>query len=324
MIIVLVVVIAWSVLWFTAATVVDRHAERAEHIALDRGAMAHCLNRSVTGFPFRIEVRCDRGSRIGTGDAMVKVEGLTAAALIYRPRRLIVEAEGPAVIAANGFSTVTADWQLAHASARVDLSEMALERFDIEVRDGEITVGARPPLGFDEVDVNARENPQNARDLDVAVRIDEVLPQPGMDAASLSLRGTLAEGAPLLAGRAGATLGTLLSDGLTLVLDAATFTSGNMLVAAGGTLTLGADGRLNGDVEVAIAGYEDRVPYVAVVAPEAEKTISMLLDNVLSFAPETTVDGRTAKKLSISVRDGRARAGIVPLFTIPPLPLAGH
>ncbi|MEO1103017.1 MAG: DUF2125 domain-containing protein, partial [Pseudomonadota bacterium] len=173
---VLCLVIAWSVLWFVAATIVDRHAEKAEHMALTAGAMADCVNRHVGGFPFRIEVRCGPGSRVGTVDAKVQLDGMTAAALIYQPSRVIVEVQGPAVVSTNGLANIVADWDLAHASARLDISDAAMSRLDVEVVDGTVTLGDGAPLSFEELDVNIRRNPTNEADLDLSLRALSVAP----------------------------------------------------------------------------------------------------------------------------------------------------
>ncbi|MEO1106067.1 MAG: hypothetical protein AAFW98_20430, partial [Pseudomonadota bacterium] len=60
----------------------------------------------------------------------------------------------------------------------------------------------------------------------------------------------------------------------------------------------------------------------SVVSPEAEETISTLLGNILTFAPTTTIGDREAKKIALTIRDGNVRAGIVPLFKIPPISAA--
>ncbi|MEM7696433.1 MAG: DUF2125 domain-containing protein [Pseudomonadota bacterium] len=316
MVFTLLVVVAWSVAWFAAATVVDRQAEKLEHQAVARGFVGDCVNRSVTGFPFRIEIRCDRGSRVGNGVAVATIEALTAAALVYNPRRAIVELGGPVTVSANGFDDLTADWSLARASARITLTT-GLTRFDAEVEDASVVVGDRAPATVGKLAVNARQNPATPAALDVAVRLDGLRPTEGAMPARLAFNGTLSDGAPLLSGAARPVLAALLTDGLTLDLRGASFESGPMSVAASGMLTLTPAGLFNGTIDVALAGYDEGLPYIDAVAPEAEATVVSVLANILAFAPETTIGDRAAKKLTLTVSDGRVRAGFVPLFTIP-------
>ncbi|MEM0908261.1 MAG: DUF2125 domain-containing protein [Pseudomonadota bacterium] len=321
MVVVLLVIVAWSVLWFTAAAVVDRHAEKAQHSVRDQGAIAECINRSVTGFPFRIEVRCDHGSRVGGQMATLTIDGLTAAALIYNPSRLIVEARSPVVLSQLGHDDVVARWGLAHASARLDLSDRALDRFDAEIQNGAIEFAPDQPIDFTELDVNARRNPSDQTSMDIAVRLSDVRPLPGALPASLNVRGTLHDGAALLSADPNAALRALARKGLTVTLDSATVESGPMLVSLTGEMTLSANGTMNGALEVALAGYGDELPYLSDLAPSTAETVQTLLGNLLAFAPEKTVGGRTAKTIALTVKDGQVSAGLIPLFKIPPVGL---
>ena len=70
-------------------------------------------------------------------------------------------------------------------------------------------------------------------------------------------------------------------------------------------------------LDVAFAGYQSDLPYLDAVSAQASETVSRLLTNVLAFAKTTTVEGRDAKSLAVTIKNGRVSAGIVPLFTIP-------
>ncbi|MEM9223755.1 MAG: DUF2125 domain-containing protein [Pseudomonadota bacterium] len=319
MAVVLCVVIGWSVLWFVAATIVDRQAEKMEHLAASQGATAECADRHVTGFPFRIEVRCQAGTHLGVPGSDVELEGLTVAALVYRPSRIILEAQSPLRFAAAGAPEVAADWDLAHLSTRLDFAKESVERLDVEIVDGSVSAGGALPVTFSEFDLNVRRSPVDPNAMDLAVRAQNLAPQPDVDTASLALRGTLQDGAGLLAGNPQALLGALLTKGAVFDIEAATFESGDMQLAAAGKLNLGADGLLNGTIDMAVAGHDQGVPYMAVLAPQAEQTVSTLLSNILAFAPAATIGDRAAKKISLQIRDGQVRAGILPLFTIPPI-----
>ncbi|MCF3932784.1 DUF2125 domain-containing protein [Acuticoccus sp. M5D2P5] len=312
----------WSVLWFVAATFVDRQIERAERGAYSGGALAECTRRSVTGFPFRIEVRCGEDTRIGNGTTTVTLGGLTVVAQVYNPSRLLAEIASPAQVATYGAAPVIAEWSLAHASARLNLKRHALDRLDAELLDVTFETLGGAAVDIGKVVANIRRNPDTPADLDIALRLDDLQPVEGGEPVHIAFRGRVGDGASLLAGSPDALMVSLLADGLPIVIDAATAESGGMKLAASGDVVLGADGRLNGEIDVAIAGYDNDVPYVERVAPEAGKTVTSVLNNVLSFAPETTIDERKARKVTFRIRDSQVVAGFVPLFTVPPLSLA--
>lgn len=316
---VLVVVVGWTVGWFMIATVVDRHAENAAQEARKSGSVMDCVNRSVSGFPFRIEVRCGNGSRIGNGEGMVTLNSLTAAALIYKPSRLIVEARSPATVRAAGLPPLAADWSLAHASARLDLEKQALQRFDVEVKAGVLTLGEGEPVPFDELHVNVRETPSGDGKLDVALRLVDVVP-PGVEAPiSLVLRGQVEDGALLLE-RPDAALEMLADGGLVVLIDTASVASADNVVAASGKLTLEADGRLNGSIDLAVAG--DDLPLLEAFAPpQTRRMVNTVISNVLSFAPATTIGDKDARKLTLTVRDNKVAAGVIPLVELPRIDL---
>ncbi len=321
MLIVLVIIVAWSILWFCAATVVERQADRLQHAAVADGAVVHCLNRKISGYPFQLEMRCHDGSRFGTADASVTLSGFVATALVYQPSRIIMEARSPAVFQSDGAPAVTANWDLAHASARIGLSDASLTRFDAEVVGATVTAGNLPAIKVSELHFNARENPANPADLDLAVRITGLDPAPGAETTAIALRGTLRGGASVLAGDPGAVAELAAANGLTFSIQDATLASGDMQLSATGDLTLDQEGLLSGTLDVAFAGYNQTVPYIAVLAPEAQETITTLLRNLLMFAPETTIGDKPARRLTLKVQNGRVSAGIVPLFNLPPMPL---
>lgn len=313
---VLMCVVLWSVAWFVAATVIDRQVDRAEIMAMKAGATATCVNRSVTGFPFRIEVRCGDGSRAGSADGIVTVGGLSVVAQVYNPSEIIAEVSGPVGIDNGRVAPIIADWDLAHASVRLDLAGRALSQLTAEIKVATVSFG--PALvSVGEVDGSIRADPARPGDIDYFVRLADAVPLQGAQPATVSLTGRLEGAASLLGGRSQAVLEKLLASGIRTTIEALTFQCGEMMVAAAGELTLAPDGLLDGTIDVALTGYEAGLPYVNVVAPEREVTLTQILTNLLAYAPDAQVGGRTGKKLRLTVSDGRVSVGFVPLFRIP-------
>src|SRR3979490_316430 len=50
---------AWSAFWFYAASEVDVSADAGRAREAKSGRVYDCARRSVAGFPFRLEVRCE-------------------------------------------------------------------------------------------------------------------------------------------------------------------------------------------------------------------------------------------------------------------------
>ena len=58
----LIAAVAWSAFWFYAASQVDAKADAWRAQEAKSGRVYDCARRSVAGFPFRLEVRCDGAS----------------------------------------------------------------------------------------------------------------------------------------------------------------------------------------------------------------------------------------------------------------------
>src|SRR5580692_9812827 len=61
-VLVLIAAIAWSGFWFFAASEVDAKADAWRAQEAKSGRVYDCARRTVAGFPFRLEVRCDGAS----------------------------------------------------------------------------------------------------------------------------------------------------------------------------------------------------------------------------------------------------------------------
>src|ERR1700744_167994 len=123
----LIAAVAWSGFWLYSASKVDSATDAWREREAKSGRIYDCANRSVAGFPFRLEVRCDNPSVklvSQTADQTATRTPITArlgqilvVAQIYAPKHLIPEFTAPATISdpADQLST-TANWRTARAS----------------------------------------------------------------------------------------------------------------------------------------------------------------------------------------------------------------
>src|SRR5882724_8063622 len=114
-VLVLIAAIAWSAFWFFAASQVDVSADAWRAREAKSGRVYDCARRSVAGFPFRLEVRCDgasvalvsqtAGQAASKTPATAKLGEILVVAQVYDPKLLIAEFTAPATISDRGQQT---------------------------------------------------------------------------------------------------------------------------------------------------------------------------------------------------------------------------
>src|SRR5271154_2116700 len=105
----LIAAVAWSAFWFHAASEVDAKADAWRAQEAKSGRVYDCARRTIAGFPFRLEVRCD-GVSVSLSSqtaeqAATQAPPITAklgeilvVAQVYDPSLLIAEFTAPAMI----------------------------------------------------------------------------------------------------------------------------------------------------------------------------------------------------------------------------------
>jgi len=152
-ILLLIAVVAWSAFWFYAASQAEVKADAWRAQEARSGRSYDCAKRSVAGFPFRLEVRCE-GARVTltsqTANAApvpvtVNLSQILAVAQIYDPKLLIAEFSAPATISeSQGAPAMLVNWSKARASvvglpaipqrASIVFDDMAIDRTNSAVQ----------------------------------------------------------------------------------------------------------------------------------------------------------------------------------------------
>jgi hypothetical protein len=124
-ILLLIAAAAWSAFWFYAASQAEVKADAWRAQEAKSGRSYDCAKRSVAGFPFRLEVRCE-GARVtltsqtaGSAPAPVTVNlgEILAVAQVYDPKLLIAEFRAPATISDSpNAPAMQVNWSTARAS----------------------------------------------------------------------------------------------------------------------------------------------------------------------------------------------------------------
>lgn len=138
----------WSALWTMARGKVEQHLDAGIAREAAAGRNWTCRDRSIGGYPFRIEVRCAGVTLVSSrwGDE-VKIESGPAVAVAQAtaPGHLILHATGPLTATLPAKQNGDLSWSALEASLRLTMS--GFERISLVVRDPVATL--RTPDGAD-------------------------------------------------------------------------------------------------------------------------------------------------------------------------------
>lgn len=115
--------------WFYIANQINQQVQMAVD---DPQLGLTCADRSVSGFPFRFDVRC-LNATLESGDATIAIPRIEATALFYRPTHILAFIEGP-IDYQNAFTGAHKQlrFETAEASARADFS-MNIQRISAQL-----------------------------------------------------------------------------------------------------------------------------------------------------------------------------------------------
>ena len=299
-ILLLIAAAAWSVFWFFAASQVDVRADAWRAQEAKSGRVYDCAKRSVAGFPFRLEVRCDGASvtllsqtaaQAATRSPITAQLGeILVVAQVYDPKLLIAEFTAPATISDRGRQTsMIVNWSKAHSSVV-----------------GLPAVPQRASITFDDASVSRVDGPvqaplAGAKHVELHGRLAEgaALDRPVIETV-LQIAGGSVQGLhPLLVQPFDADVRTMLSGlkdfspkpwperfreiqaaGGHVEIVQSRIAQGDLIAVAAGTLGLTANGRLDGELQMTVAGIEKVIPALGIEKMLEEGVPQATLDRV--------------------------------------------
>jgi len=296
-VLVLIAAIAWSAFWFFAASQVDVSADAWRAREAKSGRVYDCARRSVAGFPFRLEVRCDGASvtlvsqTAGQANAQTpitaKLGQILVVAQIYDPKLLIAEFTSPATVSDRNAQSFVVNWRLGHSSV-VGLPAVP-QRASIEFDDPAI----------DRIDAPARGRLANAKHVELHGRLLDGSPpdRPMIESVLRISQGSIQGVHPVLVEPFDADVRAVVSGlkdfspkpwperfreiqaaGGHVEIAQSRIQQGDLVATAAGTLGLSPSGGLEGELQMTVAGIEK-----VIVALGIDK---MLEDGV----PQATLD----------------------------------
>jgi hypothetical protein len=375
-VLVLIAAVAWSAFWFYAASQVDASADAWRAQEAKSGRVYDCAKRSVAGFPFRLEVRCDGASvslvsqTAGAAQAPItaKLGEILVVAQVYDPKLLIAEFTAPATLSAGGGpSSMMVNWSKARSSV-VGLPAVP-QRASIVFDDPAI----------DRVNGAAQTPLARAKHIELHGRLAEGSPvdHPVIESVLKIEGGSVQEVHPLLAQPFDADVRVMLSGlrdfapkpwpqrfreiqqaGGHIEIVQSRITQGDVLAVGAGTLGLNAQGRLDGEVQMTVAGIEKIVPALGIEKMLEEGVPQATLDRVApgvktqdvnnlfgaldraipglgkvvrqnanvgvvaginALGKETVLEGRKARAFPLRFVDGVVSIGPLKVAQVPPL-----
>jgi hypothetical protein len=262
----LVLGIGWSVFWYMSATITGREIGAWIKREAEDGRNWTCPERSVGGYPFRIEISCKNPSFSGPA-AGIPVLGRLGAihlvAQIYDPKLLLGEVEGPFdfTLTQDG-SRVAANWKLLQISIR-GIPD-ALQRASLVADNVELTGVVASDRAFgaraDNLQVHLRRGAEAQRAYDFAITSTNTTSADldsatGINApATLQLSGALTQAETIGPGTIPQLLERWRTAGGSLILDNAAVAKGNLNAQGTGTLHIDGTHRVEGRVDLTASG----------------------------------------------------------------------
>ena len=272
----LVAAAAWSGFWFYAASQAEVKADAWRAQEARSGRVYDCARRTVAGFPFRLEVRCDGASvslvsqtaaqAVAQKPVTAKLSEILIVAHVYDPKLLIAEFSAPAtVFDPQGGSSMVVNWSKARSSV-VGLPAIP-QRASIVFDDASV----------DRVNASVQVPLARAKHVELHGRLAEgtALEHPVIETVLRVEAGSVQDVHPLLAQPFDAQLRAMLSGLKDLApkpwperfreLQAAgghveivqsRIQQGDLIAVAAGTLGLSVQGNLDGELQMTVAGLD--------------------------------------------------------------------
>ena len=292
--------LGWTAFWFYAASEVDVKADAWRAQEAKSGRVYDCARRTVAGFPFRLEVRCDgasvalkaqtAGQAATQAPFTAKLGEILVVAQVYDPKLLIAEFTAPATIEGSGGQpSMSVNWSTARSSVV-----------------GLPAVPQRASIVFDEPEVD-RVNGSvltplaRARHVELHGRLAEgsALDHPVIETVLKIEAGNVQEVHPLLAQPFDADVRTLLTGlkdfspkpwperfreiaaaGGHAEIVQSRVAQGDLVAVAAGTLGLNAQGRIDGELQMTVAGIEKVIAALGIEKMLDEGVPQATLDRV--------------------------------------------
>jgi len=372
----LVAVAAWSGFWFFAAAQAEMKADAWRAQEAKSGRSFGCARQTLAGFPFRLEMRCEgvhvslTSQTAGGAQRPVEVDlgEILTVVQIYDPKLLIAEFKAPARISnPRGAASMLVNWNKARSSVV-----------------GLPAVPQRASIVFDDVSIEQTNSSvqvplARAKHIELHGRLteDSSPDHPVIESVLRVETGSIQELHPLLARPFGAEIHAKLTglkdlvpkpwperfrelqaEGGHVEIVQSRIQQDDLVAVAAGTLALNAQGRLDGQLQMTVAGIEKIIPALGLEKMLDEGVPQATLDRVApgvktqdvnnlfgaldraipglgkmvkqnanvglaaginALGAEATLEGKPARSFPLRFADGAVLLGPLKVGQVPPL-----
>lgn len=314
--VVVIVAAGWGIAWWM---IVETVGERMDGIIADAaksGTTIECGERAFAGWPFRVHVSC-RPLRIEqAAGPSISLPAARAVALVYRPRHIIFEADAPADVTPRGTSTPGAiAWSLAQASFQFGAG--VPDAVSISIKEPRLSGFA--PTGLPDVtaalaEFHMRRAPGDEEDFDIALRIEAATESPVALGAPIGVEVLGVVPASLFARRRGA----IPAQSGIRVTRAGIGAAATQL-SVDGAVGTSQSGRPDGNLTIKLSGGGDLKPLLERLTPLPADQINAIQQTLASFPKKPGPEGKDQIELPITIKDGAASIGLIPIGQLPAL-----
>jgi hypothetical protein len=288
--------VAWSGFWFFAASEVEVKADAWRAQEAKSGRVYDCAKRSIAGFPFRFEVRCDgasvalRSQTATQASFTAKLGEILVVAQVYDPKLVIAEFSAPATIAERGGPpSLSVNWSTARASVvgLPAIPQRASIVFDDPAIDRVNTSGQTPLARAKHVELHGRLADGASLDRPVIETVWKVEGGSVQELHPLLAQPFDADGRALLSGLKDFApkpwperFREIQAAGGHVEIVQSRIAQGDLIAIAAGTLGLSAQGRIDGELQMTVAGIEKVIPALGIEKMLDEGVPQATLDRV--------------------------------------------
>src|SRR3984957_13963374 len=362
--VVIVLAAVWCGLWYYAAGIADRAMTGWIAREATAGRVYSCGSQTISGFPFRIEADCNTvGAAISSTQPpfAVSAKDVSVAAQVYRPTTLVGEISSPVTVAEPGQPPrFVANWSRARGSVsglppQPDSVSGVLDRPHID----QVSAGNSTTLfAADHAEFQGRLVGGSAAN------------NPVIDALLTFAAATTPTLHPLLADPVQGEVDVVFrgfkdltprpwpqrfremqASGGNIEITRLRLERPDAIIVGAGTLTVNANGKLNGLIRIGIAGLENIVPKLGIDrligrsldklnggSGQAQQGLNALdrllpglgsvvrdsatasvIDSLNKMGQPTEIDKKPAIVLPLNFSDGFVSLGMVPLGEVPAL-----
>lgn len=318
--------VALSGFWMFAKTQAQAAMDRWMAQEAASGRVWTCPNRSIGGYPFRIEVSCDGPTLNVAGRVSfdARLGRILAVTQIYQPDLAIVEFSGPLQQKNADGTKLDATWESLRASVHIGVDH-APDRVSVEMKKVQFegNAAASGIIGHAEFHARLVEGSAAGGDLDVAAMVQgAVFPvisafTGATEPMDFMLRGRAEQAALLKRGLVPSLIDQWAQSGGKMIFDEARLTQPGFAVSVKGEVTFDAQRRPRGQLELNAMGAERLLAALGIGGKD--RGVTGLLGALLGQKKSDGTQKASTLKLPVRLDNGKVAVGPLVLAEVGPL-----